>query len=405
MDKMILTVTELNQVLKTALENDEYFKNVYVIGELSNLTLNKSGHIYFVIKDNGASINCMIWKANAQTLLKLNPKEGMKITCLGRITYYVPTGRVGFEVRDVKIEGKGELQEIFDQRKLELSQAGWFDPSIKKPIPKFPKNIGIITADTGAAIHDLITTMKRRYPAINIFLFPSQVQGEQAQYDIAKKIDQANLFPTKLDILIVGRGGGSYEDLWSFNEMPVLQAVKNSIIPIISAVGHEPDVTLIDYVADLRAPTPTAAAELATPNIAELKRELAYFYGQYKSNITRIYSSFFTFNNQLTKRLVEVMNNSITIKQMSLKFEIEHLQTAIKNKLKSSYHDLELVSQKLILSNPIAPLKKGFALISNQAGKIISSIQDVKLNEELNIKVHDGSIKSTITKIGDQNND
>ncbi|WP_026389796.1 exodeoxyribonuclease VII large subunit [[Acholeplasma] multilocale] len=441
--EQILTVQELNQILKTGLEQNEYLKNLYVTGEISNLTFNKSGHVYFSIKDESSSVNCMIWKDKAQSLIKLNPKEGMKITCLGRITYYIPTGRVSFEVRDVKIEGKGELQQLFDNRKTELQEAGWFDQSIKKPIPKFPTNIGIVTADTGVAVHDLITTIKRRMPSINIFLFPSQVQGEQAQFDIAKKIIQANNFSTPLDILIVGRGGGSYEDLWSFNEMPVLKAIKDSVIPVISAVGHEPDVTLADYVADLRAATPTAAGEIASPSMDELKNELSYNYKNMKMNIANIYKrnaiNIKTFTPDLTIRITNLlnvqkqrfesnstqllnsMNNHIKSADTELKniternlFRINNLITNdfnnlanlsdrntmyMKNIYTTNLNYLNNTSERNNLLNPIKPLEKGFALLLDDNNKVIRKTSDVAINQDIKIKLKDGHVITNIKEI------
>ncbi|ATZ18759.1 exodeoxyribonuclease VII large subunit [Williamsoniiplasma somnilux] len=399
MESFIFTVQEINTLLKKSIENEEYFKNIYVIGELSNLTLNKSGHIYFSIKDEKAAISCMIWKDNGNKLINLNPKEGMKITCSGRITYYVPTGKINFEVRDVKLEGKGELQEIFDQRKNELEKAGWFDRSLKKPIPRFPKNIGIVTAPTGAAIRDIVTTIKRRYPLVNIFLFPSQVQGEQAQFDISKKIKQADSFVTKLDLLIVGRGGGSYEDLWSFNEMPVLQAIKDANIPIISAVGHEPDTTLADYVADFRAATPTAAGEISTPDILELKRELSYYYSQYKKELQKIYEYNQKQINTNQEKILNTTFNHIKLETTKLESLKEHFIKQIKNFYLFEQNNLKTYFEKFELLNPKKPLEKGYALLKNKNGQIINSNNDFKLNDEIEIVLKKLLITSEIKDI------
>ncbi|AJM71736.1 exodeoxyribonuclease VII large subunit [Mycoplasma yeatsii] len=366
----VLTVQELNQNLKNYLENIDYFKLIYVKGEISNLTLNKSGHVYFSIKDENATISCMIWKNNAHKLTQLNPKEGMQITCAGRITYYVVGGKVNFEVRDVQIEGIGELQKIYEERFVKLKQAGWFDQSIKKRLPNIVQNVGIITADSGAAIHDLVTTIHRRMPSTNIFLFPAQVQGNQSAHDVAEKIKQANSFATKLDVLIVGRGGGSYEDLWSFNEMELLQAIKDSDIPIVSAVGHEPDVTLADYVADVRAATPTAAGELVSRDIQELKKQLKYHLDKLRLQIENRYE----LESKDLLHLKSQQNKAVEFAISSKEILIEQLEysipESIKTKINNSYKDVSKIKELLLQNIQIA--------FNNQNIKIIESTNVLK---------------------------
>ncbi|AME10307.1 exodeoxyribonuclease VII large subunit [Mycoplasma mycoides subsp. mycoides] len=337
----ILTVQELNEALKTLIENKQEFKDIYVQGELSNLTFNKSGHIYFSIKEQDAAINCMMWKTNAYKIQSLNLEDGMQIICYGRLTYYIPTGRVSFEVRDIQIHGIGDLQKIFEQRYKELEQKGWFDPNLKKSIPEFVKNVGIITADSGAAIYDLIRTVHRRLPLINIYLFPAQVQGDKAEIDITNKIKQANNFKIDLDVLIVGRGGGSYEDLWAFNELEVLQAIKNSHIPIISAVGHEPDWVLSDYVADIRAATPTAAGELVSKSIIEIKNQLKHYYQNYKTLILNKLDFFNEKINNYKKDQTKYIKDNFSFKYLQLKqLSIDNTKWT-KNKIDSVIYKLE----------------------------------------------------------------
>ncbi|WP_369024536.1 exodeoxyribonuclease VII large subunit [Mycoplasma capricolum] len=339
--KTILSVQELNESLKTFIEEPDYFKNIYVKGELSNLTFNKSGHVYFSIKDQNAAINCMMWKSNTQKLASLNLEDGMQIICHGRLTYYIPTGRVGFEVKDIQIYGIGDLQKIYEQRYKDLKQAGWFDQNLKKPLPEFIKNVGIITASSGAAIHDLITTIHRRLPLINIYLFPAQVQGAQSEIDIANKIKQANDFKIKLDVLIVGRGGGSYEDLWAFNELVLLQAIKDSKIPIISAVGHEPDVVLSDFVADIRAATPTAAGELVSKDINEIKNKLKHYY---QTNKTLISNKLKLTNQELInfkENQIKFINNYLSNQYLELKQLSTYNPNLVKNKINSLIDKLD----------------------------------------------------------------
>ncbi|AXK51173.1 exodeoxyribonuclease VII large subunit [Spiroplasma alleghenense] len=416
MEEKALSVTELNNFIKRNLESNEYLKNINVTGELSNLTFNKSGHIYFSIKDEGSAISCMIWKDKSILLKSLNPKEGMNLTVTGRVTYYVPNGKTNFEVVDIKLDGFGQLHLLYNERKIQLENLGWFDKSIKKTVPNFPKNIGIVTASTGAAVQDLIKTISRRYPQANVYVFPTLVQGEQAQFDIANKIKQANNFEKKLDVLIVGRGGGSYEDLWSFNEMPVLEAIRDSIIPTISAVGHEPDFTLSDYVADLRAATPTAAAEIATPSIEELKRALENYEAQiskgiikkhndfkkelrnyYQNSIKSFKNKFLNFDREfhlISKNLIQIINSKIKSIDDFLDNSLNQQYFKIKNKIEWNEVNLNHFNDKIKLLNPLKPLEKGFAIVRNKDNQILRSINEISAEKIVSIEMRDGIINT-----------
>ncbi|ATZ17329.1 exodeoxyribonuclease VII large subunit [Williamsoniiplasma luminosum] len=399
MEQKIYSVTEINAFLKEYIEAPEFLNNLYITGEISNLTFNKSGHIYFSIKDEGATIKAVVWKSNADNMKRWNPENGMKITVKGRFSFYIVGGTITFEVRDVQLEGKGELQKLYDERYAWLEINGWFDQSIKKPIPIFPTNIGIITAASGAAIHDLITTIQRRYPIANIYLFPAQVQGEQARFDIAKKIDAANNFSIPLDTLIIGRGGGSYEDLWAFNEIEVLKAIRNSLIPTVSAVGHQPDYTLSDYVADLRAPTPTSAGEMTTPNIAELKRNLQNYYVDYQAIINSKIQESELFLNRIIGRNSLITKNIVNQKEIELKniYQINnrHMQQILMHKTQ----ELMNLNQQQIILDPLIPLQRGFALVTEMSGKIISTNSNIKIGDQLGIKTKDSHIEAVVTKI------
>ncbi|PPE05151.1 exodeoxyribonuclease VII large subunit [Williamsoniiplasma lucivorax] len=403
MEQKIYSVTEVNTFLKEYIEAPEFLNNLYVTGEISNLTFNKSGHIYFSIKDEGATLKAMIWKTNADNLKRWKPANGMKVTVKGRFTFYVAGGSVSFEVRDVQLEGKGELQKLYDERYQWLEDNGWFDPSLKKPIPMFPTNIGIVTADSGAAIHDLITTIKRRFPIANIYLFPAQVQGEQARFDLAKKIVQANEFTQPLDVLVIGRGGGSYEDLWAFNEIEVLKAIRHSLIPVVSAVGHQPDYTLSDYVADLRAPTPTSAGEMVTPNILELKRNLQNYYLNYQEIITKK----ITEQENLIKRIIGrnalIVNNILDKKTLDLRQFYQTTNQLIKQILANQTQQLMHLNEQQMILDPLIPLQRGFSLVSEQNGKIISSTSNLKIGDPLTIKTKELLIEAAITKIQKEN--
>lgn len=399
MDKHIFTINEINKTLKEGIEASPYFKNIYLRGEISNLVFNKSGHIYFSLKDSLANIGAMIWKSNAGKFAKLNLKEGMEIICYGRLTYYIPTSKISFEVSDISVEGVGDLQILFDQRLEEIIKLGWTDQSRKRPIPSFVNNVGIVTADTGAAIKDLITTIKRRMPLVNIYLFPSMVQGEFAKIDIAKKIKQANLFNIKLDLLIVGRGGGSYEDLWSFNEMEVLKAVVDSTITIISAVGHEPDITLIDYVADLRAPTPTAAGELATPNIKELFNELSYIYHNQKQIMLTHVNNDKINVQKIKEQNTTTIQNKMKIDVNQINFVYQSTVNLIKNILDKNKLLIENIEAKTILLNPKKPLDKGYGLLFDNDNMTINSIEKIKINQNIKIILNDGEVLAEIKEV------
>ncbi|QEH61877.1 exodeoxyribonuclease VII large subunit [Spiroplasma chinense] len=414
---MFLKVGELNSHLKEFLEGAGQFKNINIKGEIANLTLNRSGHIYFSLKDNEGKIDCAIWKSNAHKFINLNPSEGTEIIATGSLSFYKPSGKITFTIVDIKIDGVGELNLLYEKRKNELQAKGWFDQEFKKPIPKFPNNIGIVTAATGDAVRDLITTIKRRYPISNIFLFPTLVQGDEAKFDIAKKIKKANQFNPPLDTLIVGRGGGSYEDLWSFNEMEVLEAVRDSNIPIISGVGHEPDYTLIDFVADKRASTPTAAGEAATPDVLNLINALnskqqefsktiltktSHLRMQFENSIHALYNNLqnkfknlkISFKTEVEK-LSSSFDNKINVIKKHLKTDLTSLHSSLKTKLELYKREVKMLDEKLEILDPRKPLEKGFAIIK-QNNKIVFSINDVDKNNNVIAQLKDGQIDMNI---------
>lgn len=268
-----LTVSAINKYIKYRFDTDEHLKNVFLKGEISNIKPYSSGHMYFTIKDETSRISAAMF-SNSAKRLSFVPKDGMKVLVIGRISIYEGTGNYQIYIEDMQEDGVGNLHIAFEKLKESLAKEGLFDPSHKRPIPKIPNKIGIVTAPNGAAVKDILTTLKRRFPLTETILFPSLVQGDSAALDIVKNINLAQSYD--LDVLIVGRGGGSIEDLWPFNEEIVARAIYNSKIPIISAVGHEIDYTISDFVADLRAPTPTGAAELAVPNYIEVLSQIEH---------------------------------------------------------------------------------------------------------------------------------
>ena len=267
MNDKYLTISAITRYLKNKFDTDVNLRTVYLKGEISNIKYHTTGHLYFSLKDETSKINAIMFSSNAKKLV-FNPVDGSKVLVVGRISVYEATGGYQIYVDEMIEDGVGNLYLAFEKLKKDLAKEGLFDEKYKKKIPRIPEVIGVVTAPTGAAIKDIISTIKRRFPICKVIVFPSLVQGENAKEDIVRNIELANTYP--LDVLIVGRGGGSIEDLWPFNEEIVARAIFNSNIPIISAVGHEIDFTIADYVADLRAPTPTGAAEMAVPNITDL---------------------------------------------------------------------------------------------------------------------------------------
>lgn len=320
--EFIQTVSEITSQIKETLESE--FEDIKVVGEISNFKAHYSGHWYFTLKDSNAQISCTMWKG-INNYVFFKPQDGMKVIVSGKITVYPPRGNYQIDVKSMKIAGEGELQAAFEKLKRKLADEGLFDNSIKKPIPQFPSKIGIVTAIDGAALKDMISVAKRRYPLVNLIVASAKVQGQGSAEDISNKIALLNKLKD-LDLIIIGRGGGSLEDLWAFNEEVTARAIYNSKIPIISGVGHEVDFTIADFVADLRAPTPTAAMELATPNQDE------------------IFDFLRNFNYSLSKRIEEIIEDKTT--------EVEKIIETygfriVKDKIKNRYQFLDSTSYKL----------------------------------------------------------
>ena len=422
MNDKYLTVTALTRYLKYKFDEDENLRNVFLKGEISNFKKHTSGHFYFSIKDEHSKINAIMFNKQASKL-SFVPTEGMKVMISGNISVYEATGNYQVYVNELIEDGIGNLYVAFEKLKEKLTKEGLFDSKYKKEIPKIPSKIGIITASTGAAIRDIISTIKRRYPACQAYLFPCLVQGENAAPDIRKKIIQANNYD--LDILIVGRGGGSFEDL---NDEGVARALFDSHIPVISAVGHEVDFTIADFVADLRAPTPTGAAEMAVPNVVELIKQL----DQFKIRLSE--SIYKTVNYQ--KLYLDSLKNSFVIKNPMMMYDskkqkldgslekivnlihskIDNYQIKL-NHIKDSYvinnpeyiykekkQKLKTILEKLELVSPIQVLKRGYS-VTYQDNKIVRSIQDVKVNDNITLKLADGTVEAKIEQIREENHE
>ena len=345
-----ITITQLSRYLKYKFDQDTNLSTVYLKGEISNFKAHTRGHYYFTLKDEGSRINAVMF-ASSVNKIKFVPMDGMKVLVTGKVTVYEATGGYQIYVNDMLEDGVGNLYIAYEQLKKKLEVEGLFDKSVKKKIPRMPKKIGIVTASTGAAIRDILTTIKRRYPVVETILFPALVQGRDAAVDIAKKIEIANTYD--IDTLIVGRGGGSIEDLWPFNEEVVARAIYKSRVPVISAVGHEVDFTIADFVADLRAPTPTAAAELAVVDINTVMDYLMKAKNRsYQAMIKLIDYKKVKLNNLTDSYVLKKPSNIYEVKEQKLDMLVDRVNMGIENVLEKYRVRLFKSSNSYILNNP-----------------------------------------------------
>ena len=345
-----ITITQLSRYLKYKFDNDKNLNNVYLKGEISNFKAHTRGHYYFTLKDEGSRINAVMFSSSVNKL-KFTPMDGMKVLVTGKVTVYEATGGYQIYVNDMLEDGVGNLYIAYEQLKKRLESEGLFDASKKKKIPRMPKKIGIVTASTGAAIRDILTTIKRRYPIVETILFPALVQGKEAGADIARKIEIANTYD--IDTLIVGRGGGSIEDLWPFNEEVVARAIYNSHVPVISAVGHEVDFTIADFVADLRAPTPTAAAELAVVDINTVLEYLMKAKNRsYQAMMNRIAQKQVILNNLSESYILKKPSNIYEVKEQKLDMLVDRMNISITNIIEKYNVRVFKSANSYILNNP-----------------------------------------------------
>lgn len=435
-----LTVSALTKYIKMKLEGDKHLISILLKGEISNFKRHSRGHLYFTLKDENASISAIMFSREADRLL-FQPKEGDHVLVTGRISLYEPSGSYSIQVSQMSLDGIGELYQKYEALKKELEEKGYFSLEHKRKIPKFPKVIGVITSPTGAVIQDIMNTVTRRYPLAEIHLYSALVQGPGSADSIRNQILYANEL-NNADVLIVGRGGGSIEDLWSFNEMPVIDAIYNSKIPVITAIGHETDFTISDFVSDLRAPTPTAAAELATPNKSDLFNTIL----EYKQQLA--YRMNLVFNNKKTELMYLDQRLDLLSPQEKLKVNHENLNrlslyldknfmyqleskefklSKLKEMMKSPYDKVvtyrqnndqlkirlyqamlglmnqknakfDLSRAKLETLNPLSVMDKGFAVIS-KGQKVLTTIKDIKIDDEIEMRLKDGRAVALVKSI------
>ncbi|MFH1380208.1 MAG: exodeoxyribonuclease VII large subunit [bacterium] len=395
-EKKVFTVSEISRLVKAQLE--EQFPDIWVEGEVSNCTYHSSGHIYFSLKDESAQVKCALFRGNFMQL-KFKIENGLKIIVRARVSVYMVRGDYQLIVSMVEPAGYGALQLAFEQLKLRLEKEGLFKSELKKPIPMLPQKIGIITSPTGAAIKDILSVINRRYSNVHILLYPVRVQGEGAAEEIAGAIRYVNAVYADLDILIVGRGGGSLEDLWAFNEEITARAIFNSNIPVISCVGHEKDFTIADFAADVRAPTPSAAAELVVKNKAELKQNIISFSKRLKSIINFLLQSY----QDKLRVLVgsKAFRHPLDILKEHLQMHDEvhaSLIRAMTQYAEAAEKRLMHVFEKLNILSPLASLGRGYSIVWKMPEhKILKNAADIHEHDQLKIRLHQGEAEFTVT--------
>lgn len=397
MAQNVLSISQLNEYIRGRMDADPLLTQVAVRGEISNYKLYPSGHHYFTLKDESSALKCVMFKGNA-IRLRFRPENGMKVIAMGKVSVFPRDGAYQLYCTAMAMDGVGDLYAAFEQLKRKLDAQGLFDPAHKKPLPKYPGTIGIITSSAGAAIHDMLRILKKRYPLSNIRLLPVRVQGVEAPGEIAAAIRYANYWHLA-DLLIVGRGGGSIEDLWAFNDERVAYAIFESAIPVISAVGHEPDVTISDFVADLRAATPSNAAELAVPDQAALQQSL----------------------DSMTAAMVTVLNRQLRSAQQHLDV-LSHSQTlkSADSYLQKLGKNLDILTNQLIsvqnqnitqknqryiaavskldAMSPLKVLSRGYAMVQNGRAEVVRSVKQTELGERITVRLSDGRLSATVMK-------
>lgn len=393
--KMILSVSQINEYIRALISRDEILSMVVVRGEISNLTIHRTGHIYFTLKDEGSVLKSVMFRSSVARV-KFALKEGMNVIVYGRISVYPASGQYQLYAEDIQPDGIGALYIAYEQIKEKLAAEGLFDSARKKPIPKLPATVGIITSPTGAAIHDMINVVSRRFPLTKILLYPALVQGDTAPKTLIEGLEYFNR-EKNADVIIIGRGGGSMEDLWAFNSVDLAYAVARSEIPIISAVGHESDFTICDFVADLRAPTPSAAAELAVPDSLTVKhfiadsarameKQLTNQIQLYRKNILSLSSS-----RVLTSK--EALLDEYKMKLGLISEKLDSGIDAIINNKSSRY---QILTAKLTAISPLNTLSRGYAIIQGENGKTISNIDDICENDIINISLANGKARASV---------
>ena len=395
--KNIYSVSQVNRYIKSLISEDYFLSRIYVRGEVSNCKYHSSGHIYFTLKDREGASPCVMF-AGSRNGLKFRLTEGQQVIVLGNISVYERDGRYQLYAREIVMEGRGLLYQQYEALKKELESKGYFAPERKKSIPLFPERIGIVTAPTGAAIQDMCHISARRNPYVQLILYPAIVQGDAAADSIVRGIER--LDRESVDIIIIGRGGGSIEDLWAFNEKKVAEAIYRCKTPVISAVGHETDVTISDFAADLRAPTPSAAAELAVPEWTEICRRISDGQRRLEMKMDAQLSRYRSMVEQYRLRLKQVSPAArISEYRQRLMDAEETVTLLLTDKVKDGRHRLALYSEKLSGLSPLRQLERGYAILSDDDGKDIHSAGSVSEGQKMKVRMADGWLKAEVREV------
>lgn len=398
MSQQILSITQINEYIRSMMDGDTLLNSVAVRGEISNYKVYPSGHHYFTLKDEGGALKCVMFRGNA-VRLRFRPDNGMQILATGKISVYPRDGAYQLYCTGLMIDGIGDLYVAFEQLKTKLAAQGLFDPDHKQPLPKYPQTIGLITSSAGAAVHDMLRILNKRYPLCKVRLFPVRVQGAEAPDEIASAIAYANHYRLA-DLLIVGRGGGSIEDLWAFNDEKVAYAIYQSQIPIISAVGHEPDVTIADFVADVRAATPSNGAELAVPDKDALQHQL--------DSLSTAMASSLQHRLNVSKQQLRMLASSPALqspdayyRQLENNLELlrNRILSAHTQRINSSRQQFINYAAKLDALSPLKVLTRGYAIVQAGEGNVVRSTKQLSAGNSVNIALSDGQVTATVTQV------
>ncbi len=398
MQQPIYEVSQINEYIKLRFDDDAFLNNLFLRGEISNYKCYPSGHHYFSLKDAGGSIRCVMFRGSAFSL-RFRPENGMKVIAQGRISVFPRDGTYQFYVNQMTVDGVGDLHVAFEQLKAKLLAEGLFDPSRKRPLPRYPHTIAIITSSAGAALRDMLRILRKRYPLCEVKLLTVRVQGEEAPGEIAAALAYANRYRVA-DLIITGRGGGSIEDLWAFNDERVARAIAASELPVISAVGHEPDVTISDFVADLRAATPSNAAELAVPDQMELRQALAARQALLLTQMQkRLKQERGTLERLASSRVLKSPINYINDRRLQVDYVQHRLTAAFSETVQRKHRRFASLTAKLDAMSPLKVLARGYSMASDGQGTLLRSVKQIKPGDRLTVRFADGSAAAVVEEV------
>ena len=398
MQQPIYEVSQINEYIKLRFDDDAFLNNLFLRGEISNYKCYPSGHHYFSLKDAGGSIRCVMFRGSAFSL-RFRPENGMKVIAQGRSSVFPRDGAEQFYVNQMTVDGVGDLHVAFEQLKAKLLAEGLFDPSRKRPLPRYPHTIAIITSSAGAALRDMLRILRKRYPLCEVKLLPVRVQGEEAPGEIAAALAYANRYRVA-DLIITGRGGGSIEDLWAFNDERVARAIAASELPVISAVGHEPDVTISDFVADLRAATPSNAAELAVPDQMELRQALAARQALLLTQMQkRLKQERGTLERLASSRVLKSPINYINDRRLQVDYVQHRLTAAFSETVQRKHRRFASLTAKLDAMSPLKVLARGYSMASDGQGTLLRSVKQIKPGDRLTVRFADGSAAAVVEEV------